>query len=245
MVYREEEEEEDEMVALQTDDRTALLHSSATFSALPPAQTAVLAERLRRRRFRRGEILFHRDDPASALYLIQEGAVKIHLSSEDGDETVLALLGPGSCVGEIAALDGGPRSATATAVEPVEAYTLLRDDLLAFVRENPDVALALLTTVAARLRRTNEWLEDAYVLDLDQRLARRLYEFAEEQGHPTPEGIEVSFPLTQSELAGMLGATRVTINRQLGIFQDAGILRLGKGSFTVLDPDALRRRAGR
>ncbi|MGH2588659.1 MAG: Crp/Fnr family transcriptional regulator [Dehalococcoidia bacterium] len=233
------------MVTLQTDDRTALLHGSTLFSDLPQAQLTALAEQLRRRRFRRGEVLFHRDDPASALYLIQEGAVKIHLSSEDGDETVLALLGPGSCVGEIAVLDGGPRSATATAVEPVEAYTLLRDDLLAFVRENPDVALGLLTTIAARLRRTNEWLEDAYVLDLDQRLARRLREFAEEYGRPTSEGIEVPFPLTQSELAGMLGATRVTINRQLGILQDAGILRLGKGSFTVIDSEALRRRAGR
>jgi CRP-like cAMP-binding protein len=130
-------------------------------------------------------------------------------------------------------------------VEPVETFALLREDLLAAIREHPDLAMALLAKLAAHLRRTNEWLEDAYYMDLDQRLARRLYDLAVEQGRQTADGIEVSLPLTQSDLAALVGATRVTVNRQLGIYQDAGLMRLGRGSFTVTDMDGLRRRAGR
>jgi CRP-like cAMP-binding protein len=235
---------EQQMVAITMDDRVALLRGSELFAELSDERLGELAGRLQRRAFRRGEVVFHRGDPAGVLHLIRCGCVKIHLPAEDGGETVLELLGEGSCFGELALLDGGLRSATATAVEPLETLALLRDDLLAFAREHPDVALALLQSVVGRLRRTNEWLEDAYVFDLDQRLARRLQQMAAEKGRVTAEGIEVTFPLTQSELAGMLGVSRVAINRQLGVYQDAGILRLGRGSFTVINPTALQRRAG-
>src|SRR5439155_24060284 len=131
--------------------------------------------------------------------------------------------------GEMAALDGGPRSATVTAVEATETFALMRDDLLSFARENSDFALALIITLSNRLRRADEWLEDSYFQDLDTRMARRLIELAEEHGVDTNEGVEVQFPLTQSDLAGMLGATRVSVNRLLGSYQDAQLLRLGKG----------------
>jgi CRP/FNR family cyclic AMP-dependent transcriptional regulator len=227
------------------EDLADALGKVSLFADVPPGQLAGLAARLRRRTFRRNEVIFHRGDPAGALHLIRSGRVKITLPSEEGDETVLALLGADSCFGEIAALDGGPRSATVTAVEPTETLALLREDLLAFAREHPDFALALIHTLAARLRRTDEWLEDAYFQDLDTRMARRLLELTEEHGRVTAGGIEVQFPLTQSDLAGMLGATRVSVNRLLGVYQDARILQLGRGSFTVLRPDALRDRAGR
>lgn len=227
------------------EDLADALGKVSLFADVPPGQLAGLAARLRRRTFRRNEVIFHRGDPAGALHLIRSGRVKITLPSEEGDETVLALLGADSCFGEIAALDGGPRSATVTAVEPTETLALLREDLLAFAREHPDFALALIHTLSARLRRTDEWLEDAYFQDLDTRMARRLLELTEEHGRVTASGIEVQFPLTQSDLAGMLGATRVSVNRLLGVYQDARILQLGRGSFTVLRPDALRDRAGR
>ena len=233
------------MVNASMDDRVELLRGSMLFAELPEKQLTALVGRLRRRAFRRNEVIFHRGDPGGVIHLIRAGSVKIHLPSEEGDETVLGLLGPGACFGELAALDGEPRSATVTAVEPVETFALMRDDLIASIRETPDLALALLATLAVRMRRTNEWLEDAYYLDLDQRLARRLYDLAVEQGHETAEGVEVPFPLTQTDLAALVGATRVTINRQLGIYQDAGLLRLGRGAFTVTNMDGMRRRAGR
>lgn len=228
-----------------TDDSQAMLRAVPLFNAVRAEELATLAGRLRRRSFRRGEVIIHRGDPAGALHIIRGGRVKITLPSEEGDETVLALLGEGTCFGEVAALDGGPRSATVTAVEPTETLSLLRDDLLSFARESPDFALALITTLAARLRRADEWLEDAYFQDLDTRMARRLLELADDHGRETAQGIEVDFPLTQSDLAGMLGATRVSVNRLLGVYQDARLITLGRGTFTILKPDTLRERAGR
>ena len=227
------------------EDPIGTLRAVPLFAEVGQEALAVLATRLRRRSFRRNEVIIHRGDPAGALHVIRSGRVKITLPSEEGDETVLALLGAGACFGEIAALDGGPRSATVTAVEPTETLALLREDMLSFARENPDFAQALIVTLAARLRRVDEWLEDTFFQDLDTRMARRLLELADEHGTPTAEGVEVQFRLTQSDLAGMLGATRVSVNRLLGVYQDERLLRLGKGSFTVLNPDGLRARAGR
>jgi CRP/FNR family transcriptional regulator, cyclic AMP receptor protein len=226
-----------------SDDPVAILKSVSLFEKVSPADLEVLGQRLRRRTFRRGEVIMHRGDPAGAMHIIRDGRVKISLPSEEGDETVLALLAAPACFGEIAALDGGPRSATITAVEPTETWVLASTDLMAVAREHPDFACALIVTLAANLRRINEWLEDAYFHDLDTRLGRRLLELAEQHGRVTPEGIEVVFPLTQSDLAGMLGATRVSVNRVLGAYQDDGLLRLGRGSFTILRQDAMRRRA--
>lgn len=228
-----------------SDDNRAMLRAVPLFSDVRAEELTALAGRLRRRSFRRGEVIIHRGDPAGALHIIRSGRVKITLPSEEGDETVLALLGEGACFGEVAALDGGPRSATVTSVEPTETLSLLRDDLLSFARESPDFALALITTLAARLRRADEWLEDAYFQDLDTRMARRLLELAEDHGRETPQGIEVELPLTQSDLAGMLGATRVSVNRLLGVYQDARLIALGRGTFTILKPETLRERAGR
>ncbi len=228
-----------------SDDNRAMLRAVPLFSDVRAEELTALAGRLRRRSFRRGEVIIHRGDPAGALHIIRSGRVKITLPSEEGDETVLALLGEGACFGEVAALDGGPRSATVTSVEPTETLSLLRDDLLSFARESPDFALALITTLAARLRRADEWLEDAYFQDLDTRMARRLLELADDHGRETPQGIEVELPLTQSDLAGMLGATRVSVNRLLGVYQDARLIALGRGTFTILKPETLRERAGR
>lgn len=228
-----------------TNEQITMLRAVPLFAAVPERELTRPAGRLRRRTFKRGEVIMHRGDPAGALHVIRSGRVKITLPSEEGEETVLALLGEGQCFGEIAALDGGPRSATVTAVEPTETLALLREDLLALARESPDFALSLITMLAARLRRADEWLEDAYFADLDTRLARRLLDLALDHGRPAPDGIAVEFPLTQSDLAGMLGATRVSVNRLLGAYQDARIIRLGRGSFTILRLEALRERAGR
>lgn len=221
------------------------LRAVTIFRGVPDEELEGLVAKLRRRTFKRNEVIMHQGDPAGAIHIIREGQVKVMLDSESGDETVLALLGAGECFGEMAALDGGPRSASVVTVEPTETLMLQREDLLYEVTHRPDFALAIISTLAARLRRVNEWLEDAYFLDLETRMARRLLEMAEERGVPTKEGIEVEMPLTQAELAGMLGATRVSVNRMLAMYQDAGLLRLGRKSFTVLKPAALRRQAGR
>jgi CRP-like cAMP-binding protein len=224
-------------------DPMALLRRVPIFTALQEEDLARLATQLRRRTFRRGEVIFHRGDPAGALHVISSGLVKVSRPSEDGNETVLALLGAGACFGELAALDGDLRSATITAVESTETKMLLREDVIALARTSADLAMALVQVLAERLRRTDDWLDHAYFADLDTRLAHRLLDLAETHGLETAEGITVRFPLTQSDLAGMLGATRARVNRMLGIYQDEGLLRLGTGSFTILDREALEERA--
>lgn len=222
----------------------ALLGGVPLFSGLAPGQLALLAGRMRAHRYRRAEIVFHQGDPAGSLHVIRHGSVKVTAPTARGAEPVLALLGAGACFGEVAALDGGLRSATVTAVEATETLSLHHDDLWALMREQPAFAERVVLTLVASVRRINSWLEDAYFNDLDTRLARRLCELATTRGQHGDGGVQVSFPLSQSELAGMLGATRASVNALLGSYQDAGLLRLGKGSFTVLRPDELRRRAG-
>jgi CRP/FNR family transcriptional regulator, cyclic AMP receptor protein len=227
------------------DDPIAVLRQVPLFAELPDEELTRLASMLRRRTFRRGEVIFHRGDPAGALHIVSAGRVKVSRPSEDGNETVLALMGAGACFGELAALDGGLRSATVTAVEQTETRMLLRDDVVNLARSSPDLAMALVRTLADRIRRTDDWLDDAYFADLDTRLANRLLELAEAHGQETADGVVVHFPLTQSDLAGMLGATRARVNRMLGIYQDAGLLRLGSGTFTILDVDGVEDRAAR
>jgi CRP-like cAMP-binding protein len=226
-----------------SDDVVSLLRNVSIFRGVAEPTLERLAGRLRRRTYRRGEVIFHRGDPAGSMHIIKSGRVKMHSPSEEGEETVLALFQAGDWFGEMAALDGGTRSTSATAVEPTETLSLLREDLLAALKEEPDLALAIIQELIARLRRTDALLEDAYFLDLDARMARRLLELAQSQGRPAAGGIEVPFPLTQTDLAGMLGVTRVSVNRLLGTYQDDGLIRLSRGSFTVLDVEALRGRA--
>lgn len=227
------------------DDPTVMLRQVPLFSELPAVELIRLAAMMRRRTFRRGEVIFHRGDPAGALHIVSVGRVKVSRPSEDGNETVLDLLGEGACFGELSALDGGLRSATVTAVEQTETQMLLREDVVNLARSSPDLAMAMVRILAERIRRTDDWLDDAYFADLDTRLANRLLELAEAHGQESADGILVQFPLTQSDLAGMLGATRARVNRMLGIYQDAGLLRLGTGTFTILDMQGIEDRAAR
>jgi CRP/FNR family transcriptional regulator, cyclic AMP receptor protein len=223
----------------------ATLAGVPLFADVNGATMRFLAVRLRRRTFRRGEAIVRQDDPAGALYVITAGTVKVTRLTDEGDESVLGLVGPGGCIGEVTVLDGGPRSATVIAVDAVETLALARDDLLAAIREDTELSVALIATLAARLRAADARLEDAYFADLPTRLARRLLQIADQHGHATDSGIEAPLPLTQTELAAMLGAARSRVNGALGVLQDEGLIRLGRRSFVVLQPDALRQRAGR
>jgi len=225
--------------------RVSLFEEAPLFAGVSPETVRLLARRLRYHRYRRGEVLFRQDDPSLSLHLITSGSVKISRTTEEGDEAVLGLAWPGSCVGEVGTLDGGPRSASVIAAEPVETLALSRDDLLTVLREDLQFALVLIGTLARRLRNADLRLEDAYFAHLDERVGRRLLQFAEERGRITSVGIEVPLPLSQGELASMLGAGRSRVSSVLGAYQDAGLIRLGKHSFTVLQIEPLRQRAGR
>src|SRR5690348_2926831 len=138
----------------------ALLGGVPLFSGLASRDLALLAGRMRAHSYRRAEIVFHQGDPAGSLHVIRRGSVKVTAPTARGTEPVLALLGAGACFGEVAALDGGLRSATVTAVEATETLALHRDDLWAFVREEPAFAERVILSLVSSVRRINTWLED-------------------------------------------------------------------------------------
>jgi CRP/FNR family cyclic AMP-dependent transcriptional regulator len=212
------------------------------FASLGEAELQALAAACRTRTFKRGEVLFHEGDPGSALYIVRSGQVKIVVMADTGDETILIVLGPGECLGELSLVDGAPRSATAVALDRVEALVLYREGFLAVLKQSPSAALAVMSGLAGMVRRLTVQVQDAAALDVPGRLAKKLLELADRHGQVTPEGVRIALRLTQQELAQMVGATRVSVNQHLGGFQDRGILTMDREGITLLQPEQLRKR---
>jgi CRP/FNR family cyclic AMP-dependent transcriptional regulator len=211
------------------------------FRRLSQKDVAALAKRLIMRRFGSGQIIFHLGDPAGLLYIITNGKIKISHASSDGQEAVLAILGNGDFFGELALLDDSPRSATAEAIEPTETLTLHRDDFLSFLDNNPLFARHVLNILAFRIRHLNNQISDIFFLDLPARLARTLLLLADQHGKPVDKGTVIELSLTQTDLAEMTGATRVSINKALGRFRRAHWVDVEGRKLTIVDPGALER----
>jgi CRP-like cAMP-binding protein len=210
------------------------------FEGMGPDELRAMARTLRARRFRRGEVLFHEGDPGDALFVVASGAVKVVVPSEDGEEAILATLRRGDFLGELALLDGAPRSASAVALEATEALALPRDQFLALVATEPAIRDALMASLAGELRRLTTHVAELHFLDLTGRLAARLARLAEEHGDRLPDGsVRLDAPLTQSDLAAMIGATRQSVNKLLGEFEADGLLRMERDSIVVPSLDRL------
>lgn len=218
----------------------ATLASVPFFSGLDEAVLENIGRGLRSRRFRRGEVIFHQGDPGDALFIVMSGAIKISLPSEDGDEAILATLRPGDVFGELALLDGAPRSATASALDPTDTLVLPRDQFRELIATEPAVRDALLAALAAELRRLTTHVEELHFLDITGRLAARLARLATDAGSRQPDGsIELDGAPTQGELAAMIGSTRQSVNKLLGMFNEDGLLRLERDRIVILDIDRL------
>ena len=175
-----------------------------------------MVRRLRRRKFRRNEVIFHQGDPGDSLHVVASGAVKILLPSAEGEEAIIATLRPGDFFGELALLDGATRSATATALEPSETLTLPRPVLMDLLGTVPGLGDALLVGLARELSRLTSQVEELHFLDLAGRLAMRLTRLAQESQPDASGKISLNWPYTQSDLAAMIGGTRQSVNRLLG-----------------------------
>jgi CRP-like cAMP-binding protein len=218
---------------------TPVLESLAAipfFGGLEPVALERLAATMRSRRFRRGEVIFHIGDPGDALFVIVSGEVKISLPSETGDEAILATLRDGDVFGELALLDGAPRSASATALSPTEAVVLPRDRFRELIATEAGVRDALLASIAGELRRLTMHVEELHFLDITGRLAAQLVRLAREGGTASADGaIRLRTNLTQGDLAAMVGCTRQSVNKLLGQFTDDGLLRLERDAIVVTD----------
>lgn len=220
----------------------AALRNVPFLTVLPDAELERLAAQARPRRFRAGDTIFHREDPGSTLYIIERGRVKLVLASPEGREVTVGLLGPGDFFGELALLDGGPRSASVVALEPLDALTLDRAPFIAVLERHPEVAGALLAVLGDRLRQTDELIQDILFLDLPARLAKRLLLLAAPDGEPIPAGAQPAVHFSQTELAGMVGSTRESVNRCLNAYAERGLVALRREAIVLSRPDELQRR---
>jgi CRP/FNR family cyclic AMP-dependent transcriptional regulator len=234
------------VVMLPADFATQALARCRLFAGMSEESLQTITRSLRARRFKRGEVLFHEGDPGDALFVVASGAVKVVVPSEDGDEAILATLRRGDFLGELALLDGAPRSASAIALEATETLALPREQFHALVAGQPAIRDALLASLSGELRRLTTHVAELHFLDLTGRLAARLARLAEEHGEHLADGaIRLDAPLTQSDLAAMIGATRQSVNKLLGEFEADGLIVLERDSIMVPDMAALQRAAHR
>jgi CRP-like cAMP-binding protein len=226
-------------------DVVGLLGASPLFGTLDRRSLEALAGYTGHRCHRRGEIIQRQGDAPGHLHVIVRGRVKLTLEAESGAELLLTILGPLDTFGEIAAIDGGEVAHTAVAIEAGATIFIRQTAILATFMSHGAFAAAFAQKLTQQLRAGAELLESSTLYGLDVRMARRLDDLGHQYGHSTDKGIQVDLPLTQSELAAMLGATRVRVNLLLGQYQDEGLIQLDRGSFTLLAPDEVRRRARR
>ena len=219
----------------------ALLQRVPFLAALTDEDRRELSAAARRRRFPRGQTVFHKDEPGETLFIIDRGSVRIYLPSPQGADLTLAVLGPGDFFGDLALLDGGPRSASAVALEDTDTLALDRADFTALLRSRPQSAMAVLAAIARRLRETDEMAADLAFLDVAGRLAKKLLELAASQGVRRADGLLLDLAVTQEGLANMLGVTRESVNRQLSVFRREGIIASDGRRFLIQDAEALRR----
>ena len=212
------------------------------FANLDEESLRELEHAVRPRSFRAGEIIFHRDDPGQMLYVIKQGKVRIYITSPDGQEVTLAVFGPGDYFGEMAILDGRPRSASAIALDAVETLALQRGDFIAAVNRHPRIAIQVMSALSMRLRHTDAMIEDLLFLDVHGRVAKKLLDLADLHGVRTPEGVRIEMKLTQTDLAALVGASRESVNKVIGYFVDKRFISSEKRKITVLRLADLRRR---
>jgi CRP/FNR family cyclic AMP-dependent transcriptional regulator len=194
----------------------------------------------RRRRFRRREVLFHRGDPGEAVHLIASGTVAVYITTPTGSTAIFAVFGPGEAVGEMALVEGGERTATAIAMEPAETLSLRREQFDELRARHPTIDRVLIDLLAARVRRQNAHLVDAYFASAERRVMRRLVEISDRL--PESGGLR-TVHITQEDLAALAGTTRPTANKVLRELERAGALALRRGRIEVLDLDRLAARA--
>ena len=210
------------------------------FSGLPEAELRRLVSVARRRRFQRGQVVFHRGDPADSLHLVLKGRFTARVVTQRTDSVMVAIHGPGEAFGELALVDPVPRSTTVTAVEIGETLAIGREDFDRVRREYPEVNEVLVQLLAARVRSASDLLLEAIFVPAETRVLRRLLELV---GHYGEGQAETPISLTQEDIAALAATSRATAHRVLRAEQERGTVRLARGRTVVLDPADIARRA--
>jgi CRP/FNR family cyclic AMP-dependent transcriptional regulator len=229
---------------LDRDTSRAALLTSPLFQAMKPGELEVILALASERRIRRGQMIFQKGDESSSMMAVLRGRVRISAVSAEGKELTLNTINPGEVFGEIALLDGKPRSADATAIEDTTLLVLERRHFLPFLSTHPDLMLRLLEVLCGKLRRTSVALEEIALFDLPARLARVLIKLAVDYGRQNEGGIRIDVKLSQRDLSTLVASSRESINKQLRAWRDTGVVDMDAGYIVVRRPEELERMLG-
>ena len=218
-------------------DKRRVFEGHALFGKLPQADLDALLLHARVEHYPAGRVIFEKGSPGRSMMAILDGSVRISTPSPAGPDIVLTILSAGEVFGEIALLDGADRTADATAITDCDLLVLDHRDFVPFLERRADLCLLLLRLLCQRLRRTDQQVQEAMFGRLDERIAMALVRLA--RSAPTMGAKSVALRITQQELAGMVGAARESVNKQLHVWQKEGVLRLGKRLIEIDDLDAL------
>lgn len=218
-------------------DKRALLKKTDLFGKLNLRHIERLAACVISKSAPRATSIFAKGDPGSSLFAICRGTVKISVPSVDGHNAVFRLMSTGEIFGEIALLDGRPRTADAIAITDCELFVIERRDFLPLMREEPEIAVRMIEILCDRLRRTTEQVENVMFMPLRGRLAKELLRLSEGDGRTR----ERKAVVTQKDLGNLIGMSRESTNRQLRMWEDQEWVRLERGGIVILSPKALER----
>jgi CRP/FNR family transcriptional regulator, cyclic AMP receptor protein len=221
----------------QKEDMVALLQNCVLFSRLDAEQLATLATRLKPISYKRNDIIFLKGEPGDNLYIIRKGRVKISVVNSAGKDLIINIYGAGEVFGEMSLFDRLPRSATASALDNVEAWVLGRAAFEQLLGEVPGLAANIIALLSRRLRYSTEQTEMLGLLDAYERVGLKLRQMAQEQVNAA--GVACTINISQQELAAMLGLTREWLNKVLQTFADQNIIELNWGKIVVTDRAAL------
>lgn len=218
---------------------TDVLTTVPFFAQMQQKDAVRLAKQLRTRTYHRNETLFRLGDESQKLYIIVSGKIKITQSNNPGQEMLLTVLGRGDFFGELALIDEQPHSATATAISPTTVLTLERSIFQETMASSPEFGQQILLSISKRVRELNDQVANVFFLDLPTRIGYYLLNLAEKHGEQIQEGIMINVYLTQTDIAEMSGATRVSINKILGRFKQQGLLLWLNRRMVITDIQAM------
>jgi CRP/FNR family transcriptional regulator, cyclic AMP receptor protein len=212
---------------------TAILKQIPLFAGLDDADLELIAQASRRLTYPKGSVVFHEGDPGDYLVVILKGRVKVSLYGKDGQETILAIMKPSDFLGEVALLDGTPRSATATATTPLEVLRVGREPFVTMMRTRQEIALHVVRQLTTALRRATEQVRTLSMYDVYGRVLRCLLVTAQQQGQTSGPRMIVRPGPTVTELASMAGCSRETVSRALKVLVSGGYVTVVEGGFAV------------
>jgi len=226
----------DKPPAERTRDRLSLLRNHPLFQDLPGSVIEHLGSYMKTRKVPRGATIFAKGDPGTGLMGVLTGSVKVSVASAEGKDIVLNIFREGEVFGEIALLDGRPRTADAAAMSDCELIVIERRDFVPFLSSHPDVTIKFIEILCSRLRRTSEQVQDVTFLNLPTRLAKTLIQLAVESDGSTAKR---KVTITQREISQMIGRSRESTNKQLRVWAKRGWIKLERGGVSVLAPGKL------